>query len=49
MVEAYCMKCKKKCKMAEPEEIVGGNGRVRMQGKCTKCNTKMSAFVAKSK
>ena len=45
MVEGYCMKCKKKSEMKNAKEVVGKNGRVRVEGKCTKCDCKICTFV----
>lgn len=44
-MEAYCVKCKGKRVMTDPVEVTGKNGRLRMEGKCPKCNTKMCVFV----
>jgi hypothetical protein len=48
-MEGYCMKCKKKNTMEKPKEVTGANGRVRMEGKCAECGTKMCVFVAAKK
>lgn len=41
MSEAYCVKCKEKKHMKDPEEIVMKNGRPATKGVCPSCNTKM--------
>lgn len=38
-VEAYCVKCKEKKAMAEPEEGRMKNGRPIVKGKCPDCGT----------
>ena len=40
-MEAYCMKCKTKREMSNPEQITMKNGRPATQGKCPVCGTKM--------
>ena len=40
-MEAYCMKCKAKQEMSNPEQITMKNGRPATQGVCPKCGTKM--------
>ena len=40
-MEAYCMKCKAKQQMSNPEQITMKNGRPATQGVCPKCGTKM--------
>lgn len=40
-VEAYCMKCKAKGEMAEPQQVTMKNGKPALQGVCPKCKTKM--------
>jgi hypothetical protein len=39
--EAYCVKCKAKKDMVEPEDIVMKNGRPATKGTCPDCGTKM--------
>jgi len=41
MVEAYCMKCKKKVEMKDPKKITMKNGKPAMTGTCPKCGTKV--------
>ena len=41
-VVAYCVKCKEKKEMVDPQEGVTKNGRVITKGTCPDCGTKMS-------
>lgn len=41
MVEAYCVKCKAKREMQNPEAVTMKNGRKATKGKCPKCGTGM--------
>ena len=41
-IEAYCVKCKAKKEMVDPQEGVTKNGRVITKGTCPDCGTKMS-------
>ena len=40
-MEAYCMKCKTKREMQNPQQITMKNGRPASQGICPVCGTKM--------
>ena len=40
-MEAYCMKCKGKREMNNPQQITMKNGRPATQGTCPVCGTKM--------
>ena len=40
-VEAYCVKCKEKREMKDPEEVKMKNGKPATKGTCPKCGTKM--------
>ena len=40
-MEAYCMKCKGKREMSNPQQITMKNGRPATHGTCPKCGTKM--------
>lgn len=44
-VDGYCLKCKCKQSVSKAKKVVCANGRARVQGKCCKCNTKISTFV----
>ncbi|MFH1432743.1 MAG: DUF5679 domain-containing protein [archaeon] len=41
MVEAYCVKCKAKREMKNPEQTTMKNGRKATKGTCPTCGTKM--------
>jgi hypothetical protein len=41
MVDAYCMKCKKKVEVKNPSKIKMKNGRPATKGTCNKCGTKV--------
>jgi Zn finger protein HypA/HybF involved in hydrogenase expression len=45
--EAYCVKCKAKKEMANPEEVVMKNKRRAMKGTCPDCGTKMFRILGK--
>jgi len=40
MVEAYCVKCKKKVTVKDPEKIIMKNKRPATKGTCPICGTK---------
>ncbi len=48
-VEAYCLKCKEKRIMVDPEEVIMKNGRPAMKGKCKECDTKMFKILSTKK
>ena len=39
--EAYCVKCKTKRQIQNPEEIIMSNGRHAIKGICSFCNCKI--------
>jgi Zn finger protein HypA/HybF involved in hydrogenase expression len=41
MVEAYCVKCKAKREMQNPQQVKLKNGKQATKGTCPKCGTKM--------
>tara|TARA_B100000959_G_C14845947_1_gene568013 strand:- start:221 stop:364 length:144 start_codon:yes stop_codon:yes gene_type:complete len=41
MVEAYCVKCRSKREMNNPESITMKNGKPATKGVCPTCGTKM--------
>jgi RNase P subunit RPR2 len=41
MVEAYCVKCKTKREMSNPNQITMKNGKPAVQGSCPNCGTKL--------
>ncbi len=45
-VEAYCVKCRHKRMMQDPQEIVTKNGRRAMEGTCPVCGTRLFRFIA---
>ena len=38
---AYCVKCKAKSEMKDPQRVTMKNGRPAMKGICSKCGTGM--------
>ena len=40
-IQAYCLKCRSKREMKDPETITMKNGRPATQGLCSACGTKM--------
>ena len=42
MSQAYCMKCRTKREMKNPEKVTLKNGRPATRGTCPNCGTKMS-------
>ena len=47
--EAYCVKCREKREMQDPEEVTMKNGRQAVQGKCGVCGTKLFRILGGSK
>ncbi|MDP9368345.1 MAG: DUF5679 domain-containing protein [Chloroflexota bacterium] len=43
--EAYCVKCREKREIQDPEEVTMKNGRNAIQGKCGVCGTKLFRMV----
>ena len=41
MPEAYCMKCKVKKEMKDPQPVTMKNGKPATQGSCPDCGTKL--------
>jgi len=41
MPTAYCVKCRKKVEIRNPEQITLKNKRPAVQGVCSVCNTKV--------
>ena len=46
-MEAYCVKCKAKREIQNPEQIVMKNGRKAMKGTCPQCGTGMFRILGK--
>lgn len=40
-MEAYCVKCKAKREMKDPQQVTMKNGKPATTGICTACGTKM--------
>ena len=40
-MEAYCVKCKKKTEIKNPQEVTMKNGRAAVSGTCSACGTKI--------
>ena len=38
-MEAYCMKCREKCQVQNPEPVTMKNGRPATRGTCDTCGT----------
>jgi hypothetical protein len=49
MVEAYCVKCKKKTDIKDPHEVTMKNGRNAMKGTCAVCGTSVQSFLSDKK
>jgi hypothetical protein len=47
-VEAYCVKCKAKREMKEPQEVEMANGRKAQKGTCPVCGTGMFKIMGKA-
>lgn len=47
MVEGYCVKCKAKKEMQEPQEVTMKNKRKAMKGKCPDCGTSLFRIMGK--
>lgn len=45
----YCVRCKAKKEIKNPEEITMKNGRRALTGVCLDCGTKMFKFLPKKK
>jgi len=41
MAEAYCVKCKGKKDMKDPQQVTMKNGKPAVSGSCPDCGTKM--------
>lgn len=41
MVTAYCVKCKAKTEIKDPEKVTLKNGKPATKGTCPKCGTKV--------
>ena len=45
-VTGYCLKCKKKVDIKDPQQITMKNGKPAVQGKCPVCGTTMNKIGA---
>ncbi|MBL6463751.1 MAG: hypothetical protein JNG53_05130 [Senegalimassilia sp.] len=45
-MEAYCVKCREKRQMKDPERKTMRNGRPMMQGVCPVCETKLTRILS---
>ncbi|MCD6590725.1 MAG: hypothetical protein J7K72_02005 [Candidatus Aenigmarchaeota archaeon] len=41
MVEAYCVKCRKKVEIKNPQNVTLKNGKKAVKGVCPNCGTKV--------
>ena len=48
-MEAYCVKCKAKKEMLDPQETQTKRGTAMMKGKCPDCSTTMCRIMGKKK
>jgi len=44
--EMFCVKCKKRTPTTDQEVVKSKNGRYRLIGRCTICNTMKSKFIS---
>lgn len=49
MAEAYCVKCKKKTEIKDPQEVTMKNGRHAIKGTCAVCGTTVQSFQSEKK
>jgi hypothetical protein len=46
-MQGYCLKCREKREMQDPQEVTLKNGRPAMQGTCPVCGTKITVIGGK--
>ncbi len=46
-VEAYCMKCREKREMKDPQEVTLKNGSHALQGPCAVCGGKLNKMIGR--
>lgn len=46
-MDAYCVKCKKKTEMKDPQSVTMKNGRNAMKGQCPICGTGLYRILGK--
>jgi uncharacterized protein DUF5679 len=49
MTETYCVKCKKKTEIKNPQEVTMKNGRHAIKGTCAVCGTTVQSFQSDKK
>jgi hypothetical protein len=49
MAEAYCVKCKTKREIKDPQEVTMKNGRPAIRGTCKVCGTTVQIFQSEKK
>ena len=48
-VDAYCVKCREKREIKNPQEVTMKNGRQAIQGSCPVCGTKLFRIMGGAK
>ncbi len=46
-MEAYCVKCKAKTEIKDPQNVTMKNGRKAIKGKCPTCGTGLYRILGK--
>ena len=46
---SYCVKCKEKREMKDPQDVTMKNGKPARKGRCAVCGTSMFAIVSTKK
>jgi len=47
-MEAYCLKCRTKREISNPENVTLKNGRLAMSGTCPECSRKIFRILSKA-
>jgi len=45
MEQGYCVKCREKREIKDPQKVTTENGRTAIQGTCPVCSTKIFRFT----
>ncbi|MCC6793120.1 MAG: hypothetical protein IT336_15640 [Thermomicrobiales bacterium] len=45
-VEAYCVKCREKREIKDPNQVQMKNGRYAIEGTCPECGTKLFRMIS---
>ena len=45
----FCVKCKKKTEMKDPQKVTMKNGKPALKGTCSVCGTKVNAILGAEK